>query len=229
MLTELIFVGHHRERLLDSINALNLPVNKIILLIGDEELSGEKRVREVAEELRNELKSSFEVKIAGINKRSVIRAVIQLLDIIRAEKTGRRDVVINASGSLRTLAIAGYIAACVARCRIFTSIPKYDENFEEIGVEQMIEIPTLPIDFPGEEQLRVLSMIENGVNSLDELITKLNPAIDKNSREFFSERSRLSHLISKLETRGLLRRDRTGRNIRIYLTDLGKILVGVKS
>ncbi|MEM3928555.1 MAG: DUF6293 family protein [Archaeoglobaceae archaeon] len=229
MLTELIFVGHHRERLLDSINALNLPVNKIILLIGDEELSGEKRVREVAEELRNELKSSFEVKIAGINKRSVIRAVIQLLDIIRAEKTGRRDVVINASGSLRTLAIAGYIAACVARCRIFTSIPKYDENFEEIGVEQMIEIPTLPIDFPGEEQLRVLSMIENGVNSLDELITKLNPVIDKNSREFFSERSRLSHLISKLETRGLLRRDRTGRNIRISLTDLGKILVGVKS
>ncbi|MEM0302120.1 MAG: DUF6293 family protein [Archaeoglobaceae archaeon] len=229
MKTQLVFVGHHKERLLESINALNLTVNKIILFVGEEDISGEERVRRVAEELRNELKINFEVEIQEINKRDVIRAVMQLLRIIRAEKASGREVVINASGSLRTLAIAGYIAGCVANCKIFTSIPKYDENFEEIGVEQIIEIPTLPIDFPSEEQFRVLSTIESGVNSLDELILKLNPSIDRNSRIFFSERSRLSHLISKLETQGLLKREKVGRNVRIVLTDLGKILVEVRS
>lgn len=229
MLTELVFVGHHKERLLNSINALNLPVKKIILLIGEEELSGEKKVREVAEELRNDLKNNFKVSIAEINKRDVIRATMQLLSIIRAEKMEGREVLINASGSLRTLAIAGYIAACVAKCRIFSSIPRYDENFEEVGVEQIIEIPTLPIDFPNEEQFRVLSTIDSGVNSLDELIERLNPAIDRNSREFFSERSRLSHLISKLEALGFIKREKVGRNVRIALSDLGRIFVEASS
>ncbi|MEM0203817.1 MAG: DUF6293 family protein [Archaeoglobaceae archaeon] len=226
--TQLVFVGHHKERLLESIRALKLPVEKIVLFVGEEEISGEEKVRRVAEELRSELKSSFEVEIAEINKRNLMKAVVQLLEIIRTEKALGREVIINASGSLRILAIAGYIAGCVAKCRVFTSIPKYDENFEEIGIEQIIEIPILPIDFPIGEQLRALSAIDGGLNSLDELVIKLNPSIDKNSREFFNERSRLSHLVSRLEAMGLIKREKVGRNVRIYLTELGKILAEVK-
>ena len=225
----LVFVGHHRERLLESINSLKLPLSKIVLFIGEEELSGEEKVKKVAEELKKDLSSVFEVEISEINKRDLIKAVIQLLRVIRTERALGREVLINASGSLRFLAIAGYISACIAKCRIFTSIPKYDENFEEVGIEEIIEIPILPIYFPMEEQLKVLSAIDDGLNSLDELVMKLNPTIDKNSREFFNERSRLSHLVSRLEILGLIKREKSGRNVRIFLSELGRILAEVRS
>lgn len=227
-LTMLVFVGHHKERILESIRALRLPLEKIILLIGEEEISGEEKVRKVAEELKEELKGDFKVEVEEINKRDLMKAVVQLLKIIGDERTLGREVVVNASGSLRILAIAGYIASCIAKCRIFTSIPKYDENFEEIGIEQVIEVPILPIDFPMGEQLKVLSAIDGGLNSLDELVMKLNPTIDRNSRELFNERSRLSHLVSRLEAMGFVKREKSGRNVKITLTELGKILAGVK-
>ena len=154
MITQFVFVGHHKERLLESIRALRtLPVEKIVLFVGDRNLPGEHKVRKVAEELKKELEVIWEVEIAEIDKKNVTRAVTQLISAINREKREGREVVINASGSLRTLAIAGYIASCVTKSRIFTSIPKYNEKGEEIGIEEIIEIPTLPIDFPSDEQM----------------------------------------------------------------------------
>ncbi len=226
MLTQLVFVGHHKERLLESIRALReLPVTKIILFVGEEELPGERKARDVAEELKKELEVVWDVEIARVDKRNAIRAAMQLIEIIGAEKADRREVIINASGSLRSLAIAGYIAACVTGSRIFTSIPRYNEKEEEIGVEEVIEIPTLPIDFPTREQIEILAAIDGGVGALDELIARLNPGIDRGSEEFFKERSRLSHHIAKLESIGAVRKVKVGRNVRIELTPLGVFLV----
>lgn len=132
-----------------------LPISKIVLFVGEDELPGEKRAREVAEELKDDLSTVWDVGISRVDKRNVIRAAIQLIEEIKREKGERKEVLINASGSLCTLAIAGYIAACVTNSRIFTSIPKYNEKEEEVGIEEIIEIPTLPIDFPAE--LRIAS------------------------------------------------------------------------
>lgn len=226
MITLLVFVGHHKERLIESIRALReLPVTKIILFVGEEELPGEKTARRTAEELKKELEVVWDVEIARIDKRNAIRAAMQLIEIIGAEKAGGREVIINASGSLRSLAIAGYIAACVTGSRIFTSIPKYNEKEEEVGIEEIIEIPTLPIDFPAKEQIEILAAIDGGVSALDELIARLNPGMDRNSKEFLKERSRLSHHIAKLEKMGAVRKVKVGRNVRIELTPLGVFLV----
>jgi len=226
VLTQLVFVGHHKERLLESIRALReLPVTKIILFVGEEELPGEKKAIRTAEELKKELEVVWDVEIARIDKRNTIRAAMQLIEIIGAEKAGGREVIINASGSLRSLAIAGYIAACVTGSRIFTSIPKYNENEEEVGIEEIIEIPTLPIDFPAKEQIEILTAIDGGVDALDELIARLNPELDRKSEDFLKERSRLSHHIAKLEKMGAVRKVKVGRNIRIELTSLGVFLV----
>lgn len=227
MITQLVFVGHHKERLLESIRALReLPVTKIILFVGEEELPGEKRARKTAEELKKELEVIWDVEIARADKKNAIRAAMQLIEIIRAEKAREREVIINASGSLRTLAVAGYIAACVTNSRIFTSIPRYSEKEEEIGIEEMIEIPTLPVDFPAKEQIEILTAIDGGVNALDELIARLNPGLDRKSEDFFKERSRLSHHIAKLERMGAVRKVKVGRNVRIELTALGHFLIG---
>jgi len=59
VITQLVFVGHHKERLLESIRALReLPVTKIILFVGEEELPGERRARETAEEMSLRISSN---------------------------------------------------------------------------------------------------------------------------------------------------------------------------
>ena len=230
MITQFVFVGHHKERLLKSIRELRtLPVEKVVLFVGDKDLPGEDKVRKVAEDLKRELEVIWEVEIVEIDKKDVIRAVTQLIPAINREKREGREVVINASGSLRTLAIAGYIASCVTKSRIFTSIPKYNEKGEEIGIEEIIEIPILPIDFPSEEQMEIVEAINDGVNSLDELVFRLNPNIKKSSEEFQRERSRVSHHLSKLERLGLIKKVKFGRNVKIELTPLGRFLAGVRA
>jgi len=193
--------------------------------VGEEELPGENKARKTAEELKKELEVVWDVDIAKVNKKNVIKAAMQLIEIIKAERDKGNDVVINASGSLRSLAIAGYIAACVTGSRIFTSIPKYNEREEEVGIEEIIEIPTLPVDFPAREQLEILMAIDGGVGALDELIARLNPQIDRKSEEFFKERSRVSHHLAKLERIGAVKKVKAGRNVRIELTPLGYFLV----
>ncbi len=225
MITQIVFVGHHKERLLESIRALRkLPVEKIILFVGDKDLPGEEKVRKIAEELKKNLETVWEVEIKEIDKKNVIKAASQLIAVIEREKKEGREVIINASGSLRTLAIAGYIAACVTGAKIFSSIPRYDEKGEEVGIEEIIEIPTLPVDFPSKEQMEIISAIDGGVDSLDELVFRLNPGIKKDSKEFRNERSRLSHHLAKLERMGLVRKEKVGKNVRIVVTELGKIV-----
>jgi len=225
--TQIVFVGHHKERLLESIRALREhPVRKVVLAVGQQESSGERKARKIAEELAEELKTVWDVEIVEVDKKDVMRAASQLVSLIRREGEGG-EVILNISGSLRTFAVAAYIAACVTGSRIITSIPRYDENDNEVGIEEIVEIPVLPVDFPGKEQLEIISVMDQGVESLDELVFKLNPDIKKGSKEFRSERSRLSHHIAKLEEAGFVRRKKVGRNVRIEPTGLGRIVAGV--
>ncbi|MDK2796409.1 MAG: CRISPR-associated protein Csa3, partial [Archaeoglobaceae archaeon] len=124
MITQFVFVGHKKERILESIRALReQPVSKIVLFVGEEDLPGEEKARRVAEELKKDLETIYDVEIGKIDKRNVIKAAKQLIEMIRREKEWGKKVLLNASGSLRSVAIAAYIAACVTNSRIITSIP----------------------------------------------------------------------------------------------------------
>jgi len=225
--TQIVFVGHHKKRLLESIRALReYPVRKVVLAVGQQGSSGERKARKIAEELAEELKTVWDIEIVEIDKKDVMRAASQLVSLIKRESE-RGEVILNISGSLRTFAVAAYIAACVTGSRIITSIPRYDENDNEVGIEEIVEIPVLPVDFPGKEQLEIISAMDSGVESLDDLVFRLNPDIKKGSKEFRSERSRLSHHLAKLEEAGFVRRKKVGRNVRIEPTSLGRIVAGV--
>jgi CRISPR-associated protein Csa3 len=224
--THIVFVGHHKDRLIESISALReIPFSKIFLIVGeDEHLPGEQIVKKVAHDIQSELKKFWDVEIRKIDKRSVLKAANQLLIMIRDEKIAGNDVLLNASGSLRTLSVGAYIAACMTRSHMITSIPKYDDQGEEIGVDEVIEIPVIPVDYPGDEQCHIITLIGEGVESLDSIIFMITPDIQKDSKEFKSERSRLSHHLSKLEDGGFIKKEKRGRNISIRLTELGKML-----
>ncbi|MBE8540177.1 DUF6293 family protein [Geoglobus acetivorans] len=223
--TQITFIGHTRERIIESIRALReLPVTRIILAVGKPDTSGERKARRVAREIADELKTIFDVEIVEIDKKNIMNAVLELVEVAERERENGNEVVFNVSGSLRTFAIAAYIAASITNSRVFSSIPKYGENDEEEGIEEIVELPILPVSFPGKEQMEILKAIGDGVSSLDELVIKLNPEIDRGSREFQSERSRLSHHLSKLERAGFVKREKHGRNVKIMLTELGKAI-----
>jgi len=225
MITQVIFVGHHKERLVESIRALReKPIGRIILMVGEQELPGEAKVRGIAEELRRELETVYDVEIDKIDKKNTIRAAKQLVELIKREKEKGNEVLLNASGSLRNLSIAAYIAACITNSEIITSIPSYDENENEVGIEEILLLPCIPIAFPPREQIQIVQAIDGGVDSLDELIFRLNPGISKSDAKFMKERSRVSHHLAKLEDLGFVRRKKVGKNVRIERTAIAEII-----
>lgn len=221
---QIVFVGHHKKRLLESIKALReYPVSKIILAVGEQRSRGEEIARRVAREIESEVKAVWDVEVAEVDKKDTIRAASQLVQLINSQE---EDVILNVSGSLRTFSIAAYIAASVTGSRVISSIPQYDENDVEVGIEEIVEIPILPVNLPGKEQMEIINALD-GERTLDELVFKLNPGMKKDSQEFKSERSRISHHIARLEDVGFVKRRKEGRNVKIKVTDLGEILWGV--
>ena len=224
--TQIIFVGHHKEKLLESIKALHeFPCKKIILIVGEPISSGENKARRISKEIKNELETIWEVQERKINKKNVLTATFQLLDLIIKENKEGFNVLINASGSLRTFAIAAYIACSCTRSRLITSIPRYDEQDNEVGIEEIIELPLVPVNFPTEEQKKILFGIQDQNKSLKDLIIELNSTISIKKGEFQKERSRISHHLANLEEILLIKRTKVGKNVMINLTFLGKVMV----
>ena len=224
--TAFVFIGHSKERLIESIRGMRSdPVEKIVLITGEQDSSGEKKSRGIAEELERDLSPVFDVTTERVDKRDIIRAAQQITEMIRVEKEDGNDTILNMSGSLRTFSIAAYIAGCITGSKMITAIPKYDRNGEEIGIEDIIALPALPLSLLKDEQQRILLAVNDGVASLDELVVKLDPKMKKSSDAFAKERSRLSHHLKKFEAMGLIVKEKSGKNVGVTLTGLGEMMV----
>jgi CRISPR-associated protein Csa3 len=177
-LIHLVFIGHNKARLMDSIRkAQDYPVRKMILVTGEQGSKAEDKAEGIARELKVELSPLYDVEIVKIDKKDVMRGASQIIDLVMREKAKGNEALINMSGSLRTFSIAGYIAGCLTRSTMITSIPKYGRNDEEVGIEEIIEVPALPLNFLKPDQVRILRAIGDDTISLEELIVSLNPNI----------------------------------------------------
>jgi len=226
---QIIFVSRNKEAVIKSIREIrDIYFDKIILIIGDEkEDPNEKVIWDVAKEIKFDLNKIWDIHIRAIHKRNILKATNQLVEIISEEKMADNVVFLNTTGLPNNISIGAYIAACMFKARVFTSTPKYNSHGEEVGVEGIFEAPIIPIDYPGDEQRQIITLIGDGVDSLDTIIYKQTPYIEKNTQIFRSERSRISHHISKLEEAGFIVKEKKGRNISINLSGLGRILAEI--
>lgn len=229
--THVVFVGPERDFLMGSISLLReVGFSRIVLVTGnDPKFSGEALVQKTTKSLSRDLGIFWPVTIVEVNKSSVMDAANQILSIINAERTLGNDVLLNVAGALQPLSMSAYIAASMSRARVVSALPHYNDEGAIIGATETVEIPVLPIGYPGAEQQLLISSIGDGVESLDSLIWLMFPDIDKNSKRFRSERSRLSHHLSKLEAGGFIVKTKYGRNIAIHLTCLGQMFAQVIS
>lgn len=222
--THIVFVGHHKERLMESITHYRkLPIHRVILVLGEDDSSGERISRKVADKVKNELAPLFEVSLMKVDKRNIMNAATQIVDIIQKERVKGFDSILNVSGSLRTFAIAAYIAGCLTKSPLITSIPRYDAEDQEIGVEEIIELPTIPVQFPKKDQVHLLNAIAGSSGYLEELIVELNPSVIDNPEEFAKERSRLTHHLKKIEDMGFVTKEKSGKNVIFQLSPLGRL------
>lgn len=229
--THVVFVGPERDFLMGSISLLReVGFSRIVLVTGnDPKFSGEALVQKTTKALARDLGIFWPVTVVEVNKSSVMDAANQILSIINAERTLGNEVLLNVAGALQPLSMSAYIAASMSRARVVSAFPHYNDEGAIVGATEIVEIPVLPIGYPGAEQQLLISRIGDGVESLDSLIYLMFPDIDKNSKRFRSERSRLSHHLSKLETGGFIVKTKYGRNIAIHLTCLGQMFAQVIS
>lgn len=84
MVPQIIFVEHSKDRLLESIKALRAyPVHKVILAVGQQDSSGERKTRKIANEIADELRTVWDVEIVEIDINDVIKAAYQLVSVIK--------------------------------------------------------------------------------------------------------------------------------------------------
>lgn len=226
--THVVFVGHHRERLIESITQYRkYPITRVVLVLGDDDTTGERTSRKVAARVKADLSPVYEVTIIKVDKRNILTAVSQLIDLILSEREKGRNCILNMSGSLRTYAIAAYIAGCLTQSPMITSIPRYDEEDREVGIEEIIELPTIPVQFPRKDQAELLEAIAKSNGYLEDLIVQVNPGAKDVPADYAKERSRLFHHLKKIEEMGFVTKEKAGKQVMFSLSPLGRIFAKV--
>lgn len=223
-LTQIVLVGHTKERLIDGIR--QFPIEKIILVLGENpKLEGEEKVIEVANVVEAVFKEIAMVKKIYVNKEDIFLSAQKILEIIIKEAKEGREIMINISGSLRQMAIACYIAALVSNIPIYSAIPKYDHDFKEIGVSEICQVPFFPIKEITGIKMDILKILEKEekIESIDMLIKKIYSTILGDTYNRF--RAKISYYLKELEEEGFIQKKRIGKKVNIDLTQTGKIYI----
>lgn len=216
--THIVPVGFSSEKLIASLK--QFPVHKIIVLThkGDE---NNKEVQSVLKAIHQAFKG-FEIQNRLVERENVLDSSLEILDIINEEVKEGSTVKINISGGLRNIGISSYIVSLVTNIPIYSDIPEYTDK-DTYHLRGILDIPLFPIKELASEQITMLEKIGNGVESVDELISRLKPELEKGTTDFSNERSRLSHHIRKLSSEGFIETERFSKNLIIRKSKLGEI------
>jgi CRISPR-associated protein Csa3 len=220
--TQIVLVGHTPRRLVEGIR--RVPAEKVVLVMGDKlELEGEAKVVETAEAVEALFKGIMEIERLYVDKEDILAAAQTILGKIREEIEKGAEVWINVSGSLRQMAIACYMAALVSRTSVYSVLPEYDSEFQEVGVKAIYEVPFFPIKEVAEPMMKLLRMVKakEGIESVDQLAVEMFGA--QKGEAYNRARAKVSYYVKELEAEGFIQRKREGQRVRIELTPLGGI------
>jgi len=222
--TQLVLVGHTKVRLVDGIK--RVPTDKLVLVVGDiPNLEGEAKVVEIAEAIESIFRDLMTIEWLKVDKEDIFAAARTILQKVEDEVEGGIEVKINISGSLRQMAIACYIAALVSKTPIFSVLPEYDANFQEIGVKEVYEIPYFPIKQVSAAEVEILKVVNQKgiVESIEQLMAETYGKVTE--QDYNRVRAKISYYVKELEEEGYIQKRRAGQKVQIELTQLGEIYV----
>jgi len=223
-LTQIVLVGHTKVRLMEGIKRVS--TDKLVLVVGNNpNLEGEAKVVETAEAIEIIFRDLMVIEWLRVDKEDIFAAARVILQKVEEEIEKGIEVKINISGSLRQMAIACYIVALVSKTPIFSVLPEYDADFQEIGVKEVYEVPYFPIKQVSVAEVEILKVV-NGkgtVESIEQLMAEAYGKVAE--REYNRVRAKISYYVKELEEEGFIRKRRVGQKVQIELTPLGEIYV----
>ncbi|MHC1591939.1 MAG: HFX_2341 family transcriptional regulator domain-containing protein [Candidatus Helarchaeales archaeon] len=225
--TQIVLVGHDHKKLVESTR--RYPLDRLVLVVGENpDLEGEEKVMETAKKVEESFKSLVPVEWLKADKEHPFQAARSILKKILEETKQGHETRINASGSLRQMAIASYIAALVSRTPIYSILPAYDKNNKKIGVKEIYELPFFPLRKLASGSIKMLSILEKEpIESIDVLVEKMFGT--SKDAEYNKKRAKVSYYLKELEIDGFIKKQREGKRVSVDLTDVGAIyLLGWK-
>ena len=223
----IIPVGHTKTTLTEGMR--QFPFHKIILVLGKTAGPGEKKAEVVAAEIRGEFGKVAEIEEIHVELDDIYTAAIAIAKNIRAEEKQGSTVMVNASGSLRTIGISCYLACAVTGATLYVALPAYEKGVLT-GIRQVQTVPPAPLKDAGREELLILKYLNKHgtLDSVDTLIQGLR-GLEKTAQGFQKERARMSYHIKKLRKKGFIETGKDGKNLRTTLTPLGRLIAVGKS
>ncbi len=223
----IIPVGHTKTTLTEGMR--QYPFHKIILILGKDTGPGEEKAEAVAAEIKGEFEKVAEIEEVHVVLDDIYQAAITIAEKIRAEEKLGNTVLVNASGSLRTVGISCYLACAVTGATLYVALPAYEGN-RLTGIRQVQVVPPAPLKDAGTEEQSILKyLLEHGkLDSVDTLIQGLG-GHQKNSPSYQKERARMSYHIKKLRENSFIETRKDGKNLKISLTPLGRLISVGKS
>lgn len=215
--THIVPVGFSSDKLIASLR--QFPVHKLIILThqGDER---NEKVQSAVNDIRQAF-NGFEIQDRIVERENVLDSALQMLNFIEEEIRKGSTVKINISGGLRNMGISAYIVSLVSAVPVYSDIPEYIENTYHL--KGVLDIPLFPIKELAKEQVSILEELDDGVESVDVLISLLKPELEKGTADFGNERSRLSHHLKKLREAGFIDTEKSSKNLVIRKSKLGEI------
>lgn len=220
--THILPVGINKDKLLQGLK--QYLVHKAVLIVNKSAPVDREKVKYVAGEMQDALRGFAEVEVIEMNTQNPIDTALKLVDIIKKENSSGRDVMINVSCCAGNIGIACYMASEITGAKMYTAITSGEGK--ETEVLNILQIPTFPIKDIPQEQIEILdALCESNVDSLDELISRMRPELNKNTNAFNNERARICHHVKVLRENGFVETEKIGKNLRIRLNSLGQIYV----
>jgi len=227
--TQIVLVGWDYERVLAGIRSF--PLNKLILLPAPQKeremkIRGEGRTsRDYAEKIKQAISEVMKVQVEmePIHPYDFENTFKKVKSLIKREQSKGSEVLVNVSSGTKIMSAAAICAAFLCGAKTCYTIPEM-EAYEAEGVKETITLPMLigfkPLQVLSNSALQILKVLKNsggGVETMKALGEKLGW-----SKE---EWGKLSYHISKLESYGLIKTERLGRELAIQLTKTGTFLI----
>ena len=207
-----ITVESKPNEIVDSVKMSGYPIHKAYLVFDKDEAKG------AVDEVKATLSSLVDVDLVRLAEGGVYDAVEEILKTVRKEVDGGNTVLFNITDSDKLMCLACFISAQISASEI------YMKSGSEIA-----KIDTPPIKQVNEDKLEILRALDKeggSVDSINRLIELVEGKLEE-QKKYMAQRARMSYHLNGLEEDGLVVTERKGKNLSIYLTELGKAFVAM--
>jgi len=149
----LVPVGFTPEVLAGSIR--RFPVDGVILVRGkDRSLPNAEKAEEAARSVREAL-GSVPCEDFFVDVDDIEGAALSLVGRIIAERASGCEVLVNLSGSIRSLGVAAYLAALSSGAPAYIGLPDYKGGVV-CGVRKVVSVPLMPLKELSREKQEIM-------------------------------------------------------------------------